>query len=429
MSHNTSNLQPGDEASNLSSVPAAMNPSIANSSTSTPTPGFNAGNADAAAANGAQASSSSTGARDYPQFSAATEMILRRMRGEPTGEFDPTASPNVDGYEEAKAKVMMGMKTTMNMDMGPAPQGRRGSSQRNATASRAAASRAASRNASSTPVPVAQAPAPNVSTPIASGSASASAARAGARSTPTSASRGGRGGRGSAAKGSARGGRTGGKRKRQVKEESESAEESEGNMSGVGDGSSDDGDDGDSITNMPSMTSSGRQIQKPKNFNPVAMEGPPRKRVAQKKVQEHSLCKKCSRGHSPQSNMIVFCDGCNMGWHQMCHDPVVSDEVVKDESSEWFCAECTKGREENNPKPSTTEPVQTQIAQGSGSGSGSGTVGAVGAASVVGAVGAVGAVGGIGQEQAAQGQQTLIDQQHQRMGSSSGNAGKMMDEV
>lgn len=26
----------------------------------------------------------------------------------------------------------------------------------------------------------------------------------------------------------------------------------------------------------------------------------------------------------------------------MCHDPVVSDEAVKDETSPWFCLECSQ---------------------------------------------------------------------------------------
>lgn len=412
MSNGASNFEHGgDDLSNLSSFVPAMNPSTSHS-TPTPTPSYNA---EMAAANGAQANSGSTSGREgsyVPQFSAATEMILRRMRGEPTGEFDPSSSPNVDGWEEAKAKVMMGMKTSMNMDMGPMPQntGRRGSAQRAAAASRAAASRAASRRASSTPGP-APGPASSASTPVPSASTSVPKAPGRStptnRSTPTSAARSTRGGRGSATRGGGRGGRAGGKRKRQAKEESESAEESD-SMSKLGDDSSDD--DGDSITNMPSMTSSGRQIQKPKNFNPVAIEGPPRKRAAApKKIQEQALCRRCGRGHSPQSNMIVFCDGCNMGWHQMCHDPVVSDEVVKDESSEWFCAECTAQREKKS-KPSKTEPVQTQPAQG-------GELG--------------GSVGGGQGQAAAQGQQAFIEQQQPRMESSGGvsGIGKTMEEV
>jgi hypothetical protein len=40
--------------------------------------------------------------------------------------------------------------------------------------------------------------------------------------------------------------------------------------------------------------------------------------------------------------MIVFCDGCDGGWHQQCHDPNVSDEAVQDEKAQWFCADCSR---------------------------------------------------------------------------------------
>ncbi|MCJ1282576.1 hypothetical protein MMC26_001901 [Xylographa opegraphella] len=60
----------------------------------------------------------------------------------------------------------------------------------------------------------------------------------------------------------------------------------------------------------------------------------------------NALCKNCSRGHSPSSNVIVFCDGCNTPWHQYCHDPPIKGEIVQIEEKEWFCADCAGSREE-----------------------------------------------------------------------------------
>lgn len=138
------------------------------------------------------------------------------------------------------------------------------------------------------------------------------------------------------------------KRKR-VKEESESAEEEEDEMSGVGDDS--DESDAASFTELPKMTQSGRAVVKPTQFVPESSTSSARKRGPSKKSQEQALCKRCGRGHSPQSNMIVFCDGCNGGWHQMCHDPAVSDEMVKDETAPWFCADCSRKKAVKTPSP------------------------------------------------------------------------------
>jgi hypothetical protein len=72
-----------------------------------------------------------------------------------------------------------------------------------------------------------------------------------------------------------------------------------------------------------------------------------KKRVHYSKVRtaEQALCKKCTRMHSPASNQMVFCDGCNEGWHQMCHDPWIEDEVVKDTNKAWFCVTCQAKRD------------------------------------------------------------------------------------
>jgi hypothetical protein len=64
-----------------------------------------------------------------------------------------------------------------------------------------------------------------------------------------------------------------------------------------------------------------------------------------KRTTEQALCRRCSRMHSPHSNQMVFCDGCNEGWHQMCHEPWIEDVVVKNVGREWFCAACQAKRD------------------------------------------------------------------------------------
>lgn len=139
-----------------------------------------------------------------------------------------------------------------------------------------------------------------------------------------------------------------GKKRKRPKQESDESEDQEEEMSDLVD--DDESDDAASVTTFPNITQSGRKVVKPAQFVPQAAPPPSKKRSSTQtrkigKNVENALCKRCGRGHSPNSNMIVFCDGCNAGWHQMCHDPMVSNEMVKDVMKEWFCAECTAKRE------------------------------------------------------------------------------------
>lgn len=68
------------------------------------------------------------------------------------------------------------------------------------------------------------------------------------------------------------------------------------------------------------------------------------------------VCAKCNRGHSPGTNMIVFCDACNRTWHQKCHDPPIDDEVVRIKEAEWLCSQC---KPEPKPASSTSRPAPT----------------------------------------------------------------------
>jgi hypothetical protein len=94
-------------------------------------------------------------------------------------------------------------------------------------------------------------------------------------------------------------------------------------------------------------TKSGRKVHRPAHFNP-AQKTPSRRRGPYRRNHDARICRVCQRGHSPQSNMIVFCDGCNGPFHQLCHDPPIDDLVIQVESAEWFCSACAKLRE---PKP------------------------------------------------------------------------------
>ena len=113
---------------------------------------------------------------------------------------------------------------------------------------------------------------------------------------------------------------------------------------------SEDWDEGvsDDEYNMDGMkTKSGRKVHKPSQFNP-ATKNPSKKRGnpgAKKAVVVDSLfCKTCDRGHSPKSNLIVFCDGCNTPYHQLCHVPVIDNLLITLPDAEWFCATCDQRR-------------------------------------------------------------------------------------
>ena len=111
------------------------------------------------------------------------------------------------------------------------------------------------------------------------------------------------------------------------------------------------------------QTRSGRQALKPSSFVPSSTSTPVAKRprlssagpsnprpAALAKIKrktyrgrEHAaLCEHCLRGYGPLGNAIVFCDACNKCWHQRCHEPQVSEAVIKDTKAEWYCSECEK---------------------------------------------------------------------------------------
>jgi len=194
----------------------------------------------------------------------------------------------------------------------------------------------------------------NVSTPTRGGSVSARGSRSNKRVsfpivgedtptamtdvTPSSATRGRPPGRprGSRARGPTRGttrgnrGGRGGKRKRADDDDA-------------------GGDTSDSETYAPTTTKSGRSVQKPTTFVPPPQPSPPpmpsyKKKRTYRRNPESAVCKICLRGVSPATNMIVFCDGCNVPYHRYCHQPPIDQSVIDEVDKEWYCKQCERER-------------------------------------------------------------------------------------
>ncbi|KAG8167675.1 hypothetical protein KVR01_003364 [Diaporthe batatas] len=106
----------------------------------------------------------------------------------------------------------------------------------------------------------------------------------------------------------------------------------------------------------PQITQSGRRILKPDTYDPAAEDNAKKNARLGKRTTEQALCKKCTRMHSPATNQMVFCDGCNDPWHQRCHDPWIEDEITKDQNLKWYCVICQAKRERLQPKKKVEQP-------------------------------------------------------------------------
>ena len=162
-----------------------------------------------------------------------------------------------------------------------------------------------------------------------------------------------------------------GKKKKRKMEESE--EEESDSLSDMGDSESSLSEDEETApASFPAVTQSGRKVVRPSQFVPEpaakGKKGTQGKGKGGKKggnKVKDDVCVRCSRGHSPKTNMIVFCDGCDRGWHQMCHDPMIRDEVVKEEDSVWYCSGCTEKREGKNKQKAEKEAESRRRSQNS----------------------------------------------------------------
>ncbi|KAI0126140.1 hypothetical protein BJ170DRAFT_461450 [Xylariales sp. AK1849] len=257
---------------------------------------------------------SSTGSQSRPhytpQFSAATEMILKRIRGEPSNMSSAISSASAAGvikqstYEDAKRRLVMSMNTSLTLPM----------------------------PASVPAVPVSMlGPPPAASASLYRNNTYQPRGPPAPKPTPT---------RGRPRKSEKKGKAPQGTKRKRGKDEDD-------NSSPLSDPPESDEDDEYQDASAPTMTKSGRQILKPTQFNPTTASGPGKRKHYGKRTPEQALCKVCTRGLSPANNQIVFCDGCNFCWHQMCHDPYIDDEFVSDESRSWFCQGCLAKREKH----------------------------------------------------------------------------------
>lgn len=115
----------------------------------------------------------------------------------------------------------------------------------------------------------------------------------------------------------------------------------------------------------PTMTKSGRQVQKPTQYFPPASSSTSssqkRKQHQGKRTAEQALCKVCTRGLSPAKNQIVFCDGCNACWHQLCHEPQIDHDYVSDQSRSWFCHRCLAKKERSGARRKAADPKTADL--------------------------------------------------------------------
>lgn len=264
----------------------------------------------------APSSASSTGQRPYvPQFSAATQMILSRISSKPGSLSAALSSASSmargiekSAFDDAKRRLVMNMNTSLTMPM-PTPAPRRPASMSDSFQLRTSA-----------PVPMSGTTKPVLVKP------------ATPKSLPPKQ-------KGKTARGT--------KRKR--------GKDNENSSSSLSELSESDMDATTKGQTPATMTKSGRQVQKPTHFNPVDTAASQKRKHYGKRTAEQALCKVCTRGLSPDMNRIVFCDGCNFCWHQMCHDPYIHDEIVGDETRSWFCNRCMAKREKALAKKKTME--------------------------------------------------------------------------
>lgn len=237
-----------------------------------------------------------------PQFSASTQMILQRINDNAGSLSSALSSASAvaktieqSTFEDAKRRLVMNMNTSLTLPL-PTPR-------------------------------VPPIPAASTSLPI----DDAFQLRTPTVAKPAVPKR--------AVKVSAKKGRParGTKRKRSKDEHDDSSSLSDLTHNAVEDQSKDQP--------VPTTTKSGRHVQKPSQFNPSSPASTQKRKHYGKRTSEQALCKVCTRGLSPLKNQIVFCDGCNFCWHQLCHDPYIDDDFVYNETRSWFCSRCLAKKE------------------------------------------------------------------------------------
>lgn len=257
-----------------------------------------------------QVPANGTSSRNIPTFSPATTEILKRVSANSLA----AATSGTPGWEAAREQVLKSMVTSDTFATPPVQASGTREGRGGKTAS-----------------PVGNGASMDISTPSAPNAPTEQSTLVPGSGRGRGRGRGRGSGRGSG-RGRGRGGGRSGKRKRD-EDDVIKAE--------------DDSDDSENYTPLATMTKSGRAVQKPTTFTPPVpspASGVKRKRPMNRKNPELAVCKVCLRPHSPASNMIVFCDGCNTPYHRYCHHPPIEQEAVDVPEMEWFCAECRVDR-------------------------------------------------------------------------------------
>ncbi|KAF2025255.1 hypothetical protein EK21DRAFT_76823 [Setomelanomma holmii] len=279
-------------ASNPPNEPAAPDNRTSNATSSAAVPATPQSNAPAWSAQMSTFPANGGGATapSFPQFSASTAAILERLQGRGNGQHSGTAA-----FEAKKAEILQNYVTSDKLPTPPpiTGSGRRGRGGRIGTPN-------------------------NLKDGTGASPAGGSSGRGSGRGRGRG--RGGRGGRG-------------GKRKRAESDDDD-------------DDDDDNSDISDSYTPLPTRTKSGRSVNKPVAFVPTIPEpthGVKRRKSA--KTMLAAKCKTCHRDVDPSNNRIVFCDACSTAYHQYCHTPPISNEVVTVLEKEWLCGPCQRSKE------------------------------------------------------------------------------------
>ncbi|KAK1836558.1 CoA-transferase family III domain-containing protein [Podospora conica] len=291
--------------------------------------------------------------RYVPQFSAATQLILKRIKGDPTslssalavatGSTSIATKISKSSYDDVKRRLVMGMATSTSMTMQmpvataalPAPS-------TPVTPSGAGPSHLPKPATAGSSKPAVSAIRMISSGLTASGKVSTAKPQPAARKAPQES-------KAKKTKPPAPPKPTGGAKRKRAK--GKDGDDRSISSSSEMDEPAPPAPDSAAPTPPLTMTKSGRQVQKPETYNPATVDAHTKKRANYgKRTAEQALCKHCSRLHSPASNQIVFCDGCNDPWHQFCHDPWIDNAVVQDASKSWFCGACTEKRNRHQSK-------------------------------------------------------------------------------
>nr|XP_036582552.1 phd finger domain-containing protein [Colletotrichum truncatum]KAF6791256.1 phd finger domain-containing protein [Colletotrichum truncatum] len=76
----------------------------------------------------------------------------------------------------------------------------------------------------------------------------------------------------------------------------------------------------------------------PPTESPIVTRPAPKQPAKRRRVKDESMCVKCQRTSFTDANVIVAC-GCGEAWHQLCHEPEISEDVARIRAS-FKCNTC-----------------------------------------------------------------------------------------